>query len=135
MSAPSPLAAPAAAASAEEHGLSETDRKFLEHAITCLKSPPEIDLQKLAAKMGVKPKTVSNRWGELRKKLFANAANAGSADGEEGASPPVPATPRKRKAPAEGGAAKKTPRKKSKKTPGGETPVVTIEEDDDAGNV
>ncbi|KAK4448786.1 hypothetical protein QBC34DRAFT_438899 [Podospora aff. communis PSN243] len=119
---------------ASEPNLSETDRKFLEMAITCLKTPPEIDIQKLAVKMNVKPKTISNRWGELRKKLFANEGAAPATNGI------VPQTPRKRKAPAAAGGenAKKTPRSaKGKKA----SQLVEVtkeensEEEDDAGVV
>jgi hypothetical protein len=138
---------------ASEPNLTETDRKFLEMAITCLKTPPEvrsllplprprstrhvltkppqIDIPKLAEKMNVKPKTISNRWGELRKKLFANggATGAAAASSASGASPAV--TPRKRKAPAvtEGGA-KKAPRStKGKKAT--QTEVDKVEDNDD----
>jgi len=84
--------------------------------------------------MNIKPKTVSNRWGELKKKIFAD--NNGSANGAGNAAAaaaggeatdgnnPVPTTPtaavtpRKRKSGenADGTPAKKTPRSRAKKT-------------------
>ena len=88
----------------------------------------------MAAKMNIKPKTVSNRWGELKKKIFVDnngsangAGNAAAAaaggeatDGNNSvpATPTAAVTPRKRKSGenADGTPAKKTPRSRAKKT-------------------
>ncbi|KAK0614717.1 hypothetical protein B0T14DRAFT_570620 [Immersiella caudata] len=127
--------------------LSETDNKFLQVAMTCLKNPPEIDIPKLAEKLGIKPKTVSNRWGELRKKLFANdAARASSAAGSSSASGGATAaataaapaaTPRKRKALAAAteGTKKAARSTKAKKPTQAETIEVAEEEEEDPAEV
>ncbi|KAK1828889.1 hypothetical protein QBC39DRAFT_357948 [Podospora conica] len=91
----------AEAGSAEESHFSEADRKFLEMAFTCLKTPPELDIQKLGEKLGVKPKTVTNRWCDLKKKLFANEGLSA-----EGGAPRTPVKKRKT-AEVQGGSATK----------------------------
>ncbi|KAK5655067.1 hypothetical protein OQA88_5966 [Cercophora sp. LCS_1] len=105
------------------NNLSEADRRFLEAAMTCLKAAPEIDTAKLAEKLNIKPKTVMNRWAELKKKLYSNDP---------------PSTPRKRKnEDGDSGPPKKTP--KTPKTPRftkKKGPVVPVyAEADDAGEV
>ncbi|KAM7224591.1 hypothetical protein V8F06_000372 [Rhypophila decipiens] len=112
--------------------LTDSERKFLETAMTCLKSPPELDTAKLAEKLGIKPKSVTNKWWEIKKKLWGNAnhtpvatpskggddddADAAStgnkrkrtvADAGDGASPaPKARKPRAKKEPGAAGKAK-----------------------------
>lgn len=79
----------------------------------------------MAEKLGIKPKTVTNRWGELRKKLFPKNESA-----TNGAKGPVPATPRKRKNEnGDAGTPKKTPRTAKKKAV---SDAIVV---DDAGDV
>lgn len=62
----------------------EKELRVLQHAWSCLKSPPEIDLEKLRVAAGFNtPKTASNTWGVIKKKLAAMAAGEGSGEGGE----------------------------------------------------
>jgi len=79
----------------------------------------QVDLAKVAARLGIKPKSAANKWAEVKKKITHNAsvgdsgappspaADAGDGDDDELAVAATPAKKRKR-APA---AATKTPRK------------------------
>ncbi|KAK0752642.1 hypothetical protein B0T18DRAFT_405300 [Schizothecium vesticola] len=107
----------------EASNFSEADRKFLEVAFTCLKTPPELDIKKLGEKLGVKPKTVTNRWCDLKKKLFANEGSS------ESGAPITPAKKRKNGEAQGGSAAKKMakPRASKKKV------VVADKEEENTG--
>ncbi|KAK1832900.1 hypothetical protein QBC39DRAFT_329598 [Podospora conica] len=98
----------------EISNFSEADRKFLEIAFTYLKTYPELfaneglsteagtprtpvkkpnmssPINPTDAGLGVKPKTVTNRWCDLKKKLFANEGLSAEAG--------APRTPVKKKA-------------------------------------
>ncbi|KAK4210999.1 hypothetical protein QBC37DRAFT_427856 [Rhypophila decipiens] len=50
--------------------LTESDRRFLEVAITCLKEPPQLDVPRIAEILGIKNKSVTNKWWEIKKKLW-----------------------------------------------------------------
>ncbi|KAM7197782.1 hypothetical protein V8F20_006455 [Naviculisporaceae sp. PSN 640] len=100
--------------------LNEGERQFLELAITCMKTPPELDMNKIAEIMGVKPKSASNKWWEIRKKLFTNAPETASTAEDEGE--PVPSTPStggKRKRAAKPTKDEETPTKKPRGRPRG----------------
>lgn len=62
----------------------EKELRVLQHAWSCLKSPPEIDLEKLRVAAGFNtPKTASNTWGVIKKKLAAMSAGEGGGEGGE----------------------------------------------------
>ncbi|KAM7198303.1 hypothetical protein V8F33_005094 [Rhypophila sp. PSN 637] len=50
--------------------LTDSDRRFLEVAITCLKEPPQLDVPRIAEILGIKNKSVTNKWWEIKKKLW-----------------------------------------------------------------
>ncbi|KAH8893332.1 hypothetical protein GQ53DRAFT_763653 [Thozetella sp. PMI_491] len=60
--------------------LTESDRSFLEKAIFCLKTPPDLDVAKMAEVLGIKPKSVTNRWCEI-KKIYADLPGELSSNG------------------------------------------------------
>ena len=157
-SAPSPSNSSAGPADDSGLNLSEADRKFLEAAITCLKNPPEVgcissfsllppspcfilttpstpqlDIQKLSARLGIKPKSVTNRWCDLKKKLFAMDAMAPSGGGASDGGPVTPAKKRKGAADTQGGSAAKKvakPRAPKKKA----AAAADLEEEADNGH-
>lgn len=76
--------------------------------------------------MGVKPKSASNKWWEIRKKIFAghSESTSGGASSADGGEPSTPSTASKRKR----GATKKgndegTPTKKTRGRPRAATAV------------
>ncbi|GKT44556.1 uncharacterized protein ColSpa_04737 [Colletotrichum spaethianum] len=72
--------------------LTDRELEILQHAWTCMKSPPEIDYPRLAAACGMtNPRSASNAWSGIKKKLFADMPAPADEDGN-----PV-ATPSKRK--------------------------------------
>jgi len=68
-----------------------------------------LDIKKLGEKLGVKPKTVTNRWCDLKKKLFANEGSS------EGGAPITPAKKRKTGEAQGGSAAKKVAKPRASK--------------------
>ncbi|KAI8253572.1 hypothetical protein K4K58_007095 [Colletotrichum sp. SAR11_239] len=84
--------------------LTERELEILKHAWNCMKTPPEIDYPKLAEACGMtNPRSATNAWGVIKKKLFADMpAPAANEDG-------TATTPAKRK--------RATPRKKAAPTP------------------
>ncbi|KAK1544744.1 hypothetical protein CPAR01_02246 [Colletotrichum paranaense] len=79
--------------------LTDRDLEILEHVWSSLKSVPEVDYAKLAAACGMtNPRSASNAWSNIKKKLFSDLP-AQSSDGA-GSSPAKrkTATPSKRKA-------------------------------------
>ena len=70
-------------AKADKALFTEKEERVLKAAWSCLKSPPEIDIEKLKDAAGFNTtKTTSNTWGVIKKKL-ATLAPA-SAEGEGG---------------------------------------------------
>ncbi|KAK2769525.1 hypothetical protein CKAH01_15144 [Colletotrichum kahawae] len=84
--------------------LTERELEILKHAWNCMKTPPEIDYPKLAEACGMtNPRSATNAWGVIKKKLFSDVpAPAANEDG-------TAATPAKRK--------RATPKKKVAPTP------------------
>ncbi|KAJ0160004.1 hypothetical protein CTA2_8771, partial [Colletotrichum tanaceti] len=75
-----------------------TDREFeiLKFAWNCMKTAPELDYQKLAAACGMtNPRSASNAWGAIKKKIFTDVPPAVDEDGK-----PVQTPKRKRATPA-----------------------------------
>ncbi|OIW26219.1 Clavaminate synthase-like protein [Coniochaeta ligniaria NRRL 30616] len=98
MSAPTPTKKDAAPSKVGD--LTQRDLEILSKAWGAMKTQPEIDYEKLAEACGMtNPRSASNAWSMIKKKLFANTP---SADGAAKADTPA----RKRKAPT-----KKTPAK------------------------
>ncbi|KAK3329294.1 hypothetical protein B0H66DRAFT_540589 [Apodospora peruviana] len=131
--------------------LTAAEKVFLEAAITCLKSPPdvskngvtlELDNVKIGEKLNLKPKSVTNRWWEIKKKLTAkyggdgpvteagadadagtaaagadaDTRDAGDADEEGGDSvPTTPGSGKRKRGPNAGASGNKAP--KTPKTP------------------
>lgn len=63
-----------AAATAEKPFFTEKEEKVLKAAWHCLKSPPEIDIEKLRVAADFNTtKTASNTWGTIKKKLASLA--------------------------------------------------------------
>ncbi|KAJ9156848.1 hypothetical protein NKR19_g4125 [Coniochaeta hoffmannii] len=79
------------------NGLTQRDLEILSHAWGAMKTQPEIDYQKLADACGMtNPRSASNAWSMIKKKLFINVPAPNKGDGTA-----APATPgKKRKAPA-----------------------------------
>ncbi|KAK2028571.1 hypothetical protein LX32DRAFT_653013 [Colletotrichum zoysiae] len=79
-------------AAAPKPALTEREYDILKFAWNCMKTPPEIDYPLLAAACGMtNPRSASNAWGAIKKKLFADMPPAVDEDGN-----PIP-TPSKRK--------------------------------------
>jgi hypothetical protein len=65
---------PPKAASPEKPFFTEKEERVLKAAWHCLKSPPEIDIEKLVVAADFKTtKTASNTWGTIKKKLASLA--------------------------------------------------------------
>ncbi|EQB48490.1 hypothetical protein GCG54_00003687 [Colletotrichum gloeosporioides] len=84
--------------------LTDRELEILKHAWSCMKTPPEIDYPKLAEACGMtNPRSASNAWAAIKKKLFADMpAPAANEDGTAATTPAKRkrATPRKKTAPA-----------------------------------
>ncbi|CCF47554.1 hypothetical protein CH063_15901, partial [Colletotrichum higginsianum] len=80
--------------------LTEREFEILKLAWSCMKTPPEIDYQKLAAACGMtNHRSASNAWGSIKKKIFADMPPAVDEDGKPVATPKRKrATPAKKKA-------------------------------------
>ncbi|KAM7190460.1 hypothetical protein V8F33_009443 [Rhypophila sp. PSN 637] len=109
--------------------LTESERKFLETAMTCLKSPPELDTAKLSEILGIKPKSVTNKWWEIKKKLWGGATHTPATPNKGGddddASAASTGNKRKRTAADAGDGASPAPKARkprAKKEPGAATP-------------
>ncbi|KAK1983796.1 hypothetical protein LZ30DRAFT_622721, partial [Colletotrichum cereale] len=77
---------------APKPALTDRELEILKFAWNCMKTPPEIDYNALAAACGMSnPRSASNAWGGIKKKLFADMAANVDEDGN-----PI-ATPSKRK--------------------------------------
>jgi hypothetical protein len=92
-----------------------------------------LDIKKLGEKLGVKPKTVTNRWCDLKKKLFANEGSS------ESGAPITPVKKRKTGETQGGSAAKKVakPRafKKKAAAAGKEEENTGLDGNDEDGSV
>ncbi|KAJ4990245.1 hypothetical protein SVAN01_04336 [Stagonosporopsis vannaccii] len=128
---------PAPGAVVEAPKFSERDLQLLGWAMQSLKSgPPEIDYDKLAQFANMtNPRSASNAWATLKKKLMApsdgtvpptpkkGGGRKKKVDGEDGEATPKKATPRKRanKDPEDGDASPKkkgrTPKAKALQEP------------------
>ncbi|KAI1137662.1 hypothetical protein F5Y05DRAFT_77063 [Hypoxylon sp. FL0543] len=98
-----------------------TDREYhvLGLAWLCFKSPPEVDVDKLAKLAGyTNSKSVSNLLTSVKKKIAATLA---AADGENGGE--APSTP-----------AKRTPKAKAKSTPGSRKRKAPADDEDDSSD-
>jgi hypothetical protein len=61
----------------------EKEERVLKAAWSCLKSPPEIDIEKLKDAAGFNTtKTASNTWGNIKKKLASMTAGEGEGGGK-----------------------------------------------------
>ncbi|KAH6695401.1 hypothetical protein F5X68DRAFT_272767 [Plectosphaerella plurivora] len=95
------------AAAPQKLSLTDREQEILSKAWNCMKTQPEIDYVKLAAETGMtNPRSASNAWSALKKKLFTG----------------VPPTPRTKKATAAAAAlagddGEATPAAKRKRTP------------------
>ncbi|KAM0277593.1 hypothetical protein ACHAQH_005712 [Verticillium albo-atrum] len=125
--------------------LSDREQEILSKAWNCMKTQPEIDYARLAAATGMtNPRSASNAWGAIKKKLFvgtppatpakvrAAAANGEGADSEKKRKR---ATPKKKAVKGEGNdadidaAAVETPVKKKRAPP--KKKIVAPAADDD----
>ena len=69
-------------AKAEKALFTEKEERVLKAAWHCLKSPPEVDIEKLKEAAGFNTtKTASNTWGVIKKKLATLAPAAAEGDG------------------------------------------------------
>lgn len=69
-------------AKAEKVLFTEKEERVLKAAWHCLKSPPEVDIEKLKEAAGFNTtKTASNTWGVIKKKLATLAPAAAEGDG------------------------------------------------------
>jgi hypothetical protein len=76
---------PPKAASPEKSLFTEKEERVLKAAWLCLKSPPEIDLEKLRVAADFNTtKTASNTWGAIKKKLASLAPPAVEGDAGDG---------------------------------------------------
>jgi hypothetical protein len=74
---------PVKAASPEKTFFTEKEERVLKAAWHCLKSPPEIDIEKLVNAADFKTaKTASNTWGLIKKKLASLAPPVVEGDAE-----------------------------------------------------
>ncbi|OLN95238.1 hypothetical protein CCHL11_08129 [Colletotrichum chlorophyti] len=83
--------------------LTDRELEILTKAWNCMKSPPEIDFPKLAAALGMtNPRSATNAWGNIKKKLFADLPPPVDDEGNPIATPAKRkrATPAKKKAAA-----------------------------------
>ena len=61
----------------------EKEERVLKAAWQCLKTPPEIDIEKLKEAAGFNTtKTASNTWGNIKKKLASMTAGEGEGGGK-----------------------------------------------------
>ena len=76
---------PPKAASPEKSLFTEKEERVLKAAWLCLKSPPDIDLEKLRVAADFNTtKTASNTWGTIKKKLASLAPPAVEGDAGDG---------------------------------------------------
>jgi len=82
-SSPVKDASPAKQQPVEKSFFTEKEEKVLKTAWHCLKSPPEIDIEKLrvAAEFNT-TKTASNTWGTIKKKLASLAPPPTEGEGD-----------------------------------------------------
>jgi hypothetical protein len=83
--ASSPAAKPEQPTAGDKSIFTNKEERVLKAAWFCLKSPPEVDMEKLrvAADFNT-PKTASNTWGLIKKKLATLAPPPAAAEGVEG---------------------------------------------------
>ncbi|KXH36380.1 hypothetical protein CSIM01_04895, partial [Colletotrichum simmondsii] len=85
------------AATAPKPALTERELEILKNAWSSLKSAPEVDYAKLAAACGMgNPRSASNAWSGIKKKLFSDLP----AQSSDSTAKRKTATPSKRKAAA-----------------------------------
>ncbi|KAK1459948.1 hypothetical protein CMEL01_02947 [Colletotrichum melonis] len=87
------------AATAPKSALTERELEILKHAWSSLKSAPEVDYAKLAAACGMtNPRSASNAWSGIKKKLFSDLPAQSSDSAGSSPAKRKTATPSKRKA-------------------------------------
>ncbi|KAK1481674.1 hypothetical protein CTAM01_13922 [Colletotrichum tamarilloi] len=87
------------AATAPKSALTERELEILKHTWSSLKSAPEVDYAKLAAACGMtNPRSASNAWSVIKKKLFSDLPAQSSDSAGSSPAKRKTATPSKRKA-------------------------------------
>ncbi|KXL50085.1 hypothetical protein M433DRAFT_7460 [Acidomyces richmondensis BFW] len=95
-----------------ENEFSPRELEIMSKAWTCITEEPKVDYDKLADACGMtNPRSASNAWGKIKKKIIARAGNSMNSNGRE-ASTTTPS--KKRKGKTDVNNAQESPTKKQK---------------------